>query len=77
MTLTISSSTFTSNSAYDVSPFPELFSGLSLTLPQSFFGPSPLLGAFSTAVFALATMTHAAFDPGESELLIALLFVHF
>ena len=32
--------TFTSNSADYVSPFLELFPGHSLTLPQSFFGPS-------------------------------------
>ena len=38
--LTISGCAFTSNSAIDVSPFLELFSGPSLTLPQSFFGPS-------------------------------------
>ena len=40
--LTISGCTFTSNSAKVVSPFLELLSGLSLTLPQSFFGPSSL-----------------------------------
>ena len=73
--LTISSCTFTSNSANDVSPFPE---SCFLAVLEHFFNLSfDLLGAFSTDISALMAMTHIALDPGESELSIALLFIHF